>query len=377
MQDNRFDRMEWAGAFGDLGTLIPFVVAYIAVLKMDPFGILFSFGAALVVCGAYFKTPIPVQPMKAIGAVAATQAAQTATILPTTVYAADIATGVIWLILGLTGAARHISALVPRTVVIGIVLGLGIGFMLEGIRWMSGGWLIAGIGLAGTVLLLSNKAIPAMFLLLIFGAACGAFQHPETLQVLAGARIAFHLPRIALATLGWHDLLIGTAFLALPQLPLTLGNAVIALREENNRLFPDRAVTENTIATSTGLMNLGSAVLGGVPMCHGAGGMAGHVAFGARTGGAPIILGALLLCLAFCFSGSIQTIFGLMAQPVLGVILFLTGAQLALGSCDFSKNKGERFVTLATAAFALWNVGLAFVVGMLLHQIARRGWLRL
>ncbi len=377
MQDNRFDRMEWAGAFGDLGTLIPFVVAYIAVLKMDPFGILFSFGAALVVCGAYFKTPIPVQPMKAIGAVAATQAAQTATILPTTVYAADIATGVIWLVLGLTGAARYISALVPRTVVIGIVLGLGIGFMLEGIRWMSGGWLIAGLGLAGTVLLLSNKAIPAMFLLLIFGAACGAFQHPETLQVLSGARIAFHLPRIALATLGWHDLLIGTAFLALPQLPLTLGNAVIALREENNRLFPDRAVTENTIATSTGLMNLGSAVLGGVPMCHGAGGMAGHVAFGARTGGAPIILGALLLCLAFCFSASIQTIFGLMAQPVLGVILFLTGAQLALGSCDFSKNKGERFVTLATAAFALWNVGLAFVVGMLLHLIARRGWLRL
>ena len=33
---NRFDRMEWAGAFGDLGTLIPFVVAYISLLKMDP-----------------------------------------------------------------------------------------------------------------------------------------------------------------------------------------------------------------------------------------------------------------------------------------------------------------------------------------------------
>lgn len=81
--------------------------------------------------------------------------------------------------------------------------------------------------------------------------------------------------------------------------------------------------------------------------------------------------------LALFFSGSIQTIFGLIAQPVLGVILFLTGAQLALGSCDFSKNKGERFITLVTAAFALWNVGLAFVVGILLQQIARRGWLRL
>jgi MFS superfamily sulfate permease-like transporter len=374
---NRFDRMEWAGAFGDLGTLIPFVVAYIAVLKMDPFGVLFSFGAAMVICGAYFRTPFPVQPMKAIGAVAATQAAQTATITQATVYGADIATGLIWLVLGLTGAARHISRLVPRPVVIGIVLGLGIGFMLEGIRWMSGGWLMAGIGLSGTVLLLSNKAIPAMFLLLLFGALCGGYQHPEFLQVLSAAGISFHLPRFALATITWHDLLIGTAFLALPQLPLTLGNAVIALREENNRLFPQRPVTENGIATSTGLMNLGSAVLGGVPMCHGAGGMAGHVAFGARTGGAPIILGTILLCLAFFFSASIQTIFGLLAQPILGVILFLTGAQLALGSCDFSKDKGERFVTLATAAFALWNVGLAFVVGILLQQVARRGWLRL
>ena len=374
---NRFDRMEWAGAFGDLGTLIPFVVAYIAVLKMDPFGVLFSFGAAMVICGLYFRTPFPVQPMKAIGAVAATQAAQTATITQATVYGADIATGMIWLVLGLTGAARHISRLVPRPVVIGIVLGLGIGFMLEGIRWMSGGWLMAGIGLLGTVLLLSNKAIPAMFLLLVFGALCGIYQHPEILRVLSAARIAVHLPRFALASITWHDMLIGTAFLALPQLPLTLGNAVIALREENNRLFPQRPVTENRIATSTGLMNLGSAVFGGVPMCHGAGGMAGHVAFGARTGGAPIILGTILLCLAFFFSASIQTIFALMAQPVLGVILFLTGAQLALGSCDFSKDKGERFVTLATAAFALWNVGLAFVVGILLHQIARRGWLRL
>jgi hypothetical protein len=121
--------------------------------------------------------------------------------------------------------------------------------------------------------------------------------------------------------------------------------------------FTSRA-SQNGIATSTGFMNLGSAVFGGVPISHGAGGMAAHVAFGARTGGAPII-------------------FGLIAQPVLGVILFLTRAQLALGSCDFSKNKGERFITLATAAFALWNVGLAFVIGILLQQIDRRGWLRL
>jgi xanthine/uracil/vitamin C permease (AzgA family) len=374
---NRFDRMEWAGAFGDLGTLIPFVVAYIAVVKVDPFGILFSFGTAMLVCGLYYRTPFPVQPMKAIGAVAATQAAQTATITAGAVYGAALVTGLIWLLLGLTGAARRLTSWVPRYVVVGIVLGLGIGFMLEGIKLMSAEWLIAAIGLTGTLLLLSNKKLPAMFLLLLFGIACGAIRQPQLLHHLLGAQVGLRLPGLALGSLTAHDLLIGAAFLALPQLPLTLGNAVIAIREENNRLFPDRAVTENGIAISTGLMNVGSAALGGVPMCHGAGGMAGHVAFGARTGGAPIILGVLLLLCAFFFSGSIQLVFELFARPVLGVILFLTGAQLALGSCDFSKNKGERFITLVTAAFAIWNVGLAFIVGIALAQIEKRGWLRL
>lgn len=374
---NRWNRMEWAGAFGDLGTLIPFVVAYIAVVKMDPFGILLSFGIALVVSGLRYQTPFPVQPMKAIGAVAATQAAQTATITQATVYGADFATGIVWLVLGLTGAANLVARWVPRYVTVGIVLGLGIGFMLDGIRMMSGGWLIAAIGLLGTLLLLTNKVVPAMFLLLLFGAVCGVVQNPGALPGLSAIRPHLRLPSFALSALTWHDFLIGTVFLALPQLPLTLGNAVIAIREENNRLFPDRPVTENSVATSTGLMNCMSAALGGIPMCHGAGGMAGHVAFGARTGGAPIILGTILLLLAIGFSGSVNGLFALLPHPILGVILFVTGAQLALGSCDFSKNKGERFITIATAAFSMWNVGLAFVVGMVLSYLLRRGHLRL
>jgi MFS superfamily sulfate permease-like transporter len=251
------------------------------------------------------------------------------------------------------------------------------GFMLEGIKMMSSGWLIAAVGLVGTLLLLTNRAIPAMFLLLIFGVVCGAILNPDAMRALSAVRFAFRVPSFALSGISWYDLLKGTVFLALPQLPLTLGNAVIAIREENNRLFPNRAVTENAVATSTGAMNLVGAAFGGVPMCHGAGGMAGHVAFGARTGGAPIILGTILLCLAIGFSGSIEAIFSVLSPAVLGVILFLTGAQLALGSCDFSTHKAERFITLATAAFAMWNVGLAFVVGLTLAYIHKRGRLRL
>lgn len=374
---NRFDRMEWAGAFGDLGTLIPFVVAYIAVVHLDPFGVLLSFGIALIACGLYYRTPFPVQPMKAIGAVAATQAAQTATITAASIYSASLVTGLLWLLLGMTGGARILVQRVPRCVAIGIVLGLGMGFMLEGIRRMSSAWLIAALGLFATLLLLTNKRVPAMFLLLLFGALCGYIQDPAILHALLLTRPVLHVPHLALAQVSWHDLLIGTAFLALPQMPLTLGNAILAVREENNRLFPDRAVSENGVATSTGLINLMAAALGGVPMCHGAGGMAGHVAFGARTGGAPIILGSLLLVLALGFSDSIETLFKLFPPAVLGVILFLTGAQLALGSCDFSKDKGERFITVAVAAAAMWNVGLGFVAGLALVGLQKAGRLRL
>ncbi|HEY2402958.1 MAG TPA: putative sulfate/molybdate transporter [Steroidobacteraceae bacterium] len=374
---NRFDRMEWAGAFGDLGTLIPFVVAYIAVVKMQPFGVLFSMGVAMLASGLYYRTPIPVQPMKAIGAVAATQAAQTATITQNTVYAASLVTGLAWLLLGLSGAAHRLGSWVPRCIVVGIVLGLGMGFMLEGIRMMSGGWLMAAFGLTGTLLLLKSRAFPAMFVLLIFGVVCGYVQNPAILGSLAAVKIQFHVPSVTLFNITYKDLLIGGALLALPQLPLTLGNAVIAITEENNRLFPDRRVSENQVATSTGVMNSMSAVFGGVPMCHGAGGMAGHVAFGARTGGAPIILAVILLLAAFFLSDSVGVILELFPRAVLGVILFLTGAQLALGSCEFSKNKEERFITLVVAAFSMWNVGLAFVAGLLLAFLHKRRLLHL
>ena len=99
--------------------------------------------------------------------------------------------------------------------------------------------------------------------------------------------------------------------------------------------------------------------------------------FGARTGGAPILLGGILVVLALFFSGSVVTLLRVFPVAILGVILFLTGAQLALGSCEFGRDKLDRFVTLIAAALAAWNVGLAFVVGGFAWWIARRGWLKL
>ena len=328
---NRFDRMEIAGAFGDLGTLIPFVVAYLAVLKMDPFSVLFTFGLGMLVCGVVYRTPIPVQPMKAAGAIATTQAAQTLTITPAMVHGASLVTGLVWLALGLTGTAHRVANLVKRPIVVGIILGLGFGFMIEGAKMMSQNWWIGGAALLGTSLLLTNRVIPAMFVLLLFGAAYGIWSDLTLLDALRTVSVEPRWPTFALSQVTWNDLMIGAVFLALPQVPLTLGNAVIAITEENNRLFPHRPVSEGKIATSTGLLNLFSASFGGVPMCHGAGGMAGHVQFGARTGGALVILGAILLVIAVFFSGSVGTLLRLFPPSILGVILFLTGAQLALG----------------------------------------------
>lgn len=373
---NRFDRMEIAGAFGDLGTLVPFVVAYISVLKMDPFGVLLAFGVTMIVCGFVYRTPIPVQPMKAAGAIATTQAAQTLVITPAMVWGAGLATGIIWLLLGLTGTARYVSKLIARPIVLGIILGLGFGFMIEGAKMMAQNWLIGGGALLATSLLLTNRVIPAMFLLLVVGAAYGVYSDPTLLAALSAVQVETRFPTFVLPSLTFNDFLMGTIFLALPQVPLTLGNAVVAITEENNRLFPNRPVTENRISTSTGMMNLFSASVGGVPMCHGAGGMAGHVQFGARTGGALVVLGAVLLMTATFFSGSVETFLRLFPPSILGVILFLTGAQLALGACDISKDKGERFAMMITAALAVWNVGIAFVVGLAAYWLNKKGFLR-
>jgi MFS superfamily sulfate permease-like transporter len=330
----------------------------------------------MLAMGLYYKIPVPVQPMKAIGAIATTQAAQTATITAGAVYGAGLVTGLIWLVLGVTGAAKRVADLVSRPVAIGIVLGLGLSFMLDGAKLMAADWWLSGAALLLTLALLTNRIIPAMFLLLAGGVVVAIVRDPSILAALGNVHVALRLPSFALGSMSWQELVIGTLFLALPQVPLTLGNAVIAITEESNRIFPESAVSERKIAISTGLMNLGGSAVGGVPMCHGAGGMAGHIAFGARTGGALIMLGGLLLFMALFLSSSVAIFFRMIPAEVLGVILFLAGAQLALGSCDIGKDKGERFSTVLTAGLAMWNVGIAFVLGMAVYHAFKRGLVR-
>jgi MFS superfamily sulfate permease-like transporter len=374
---NRFDLPEWAGAFGDLGTLIPFVAAYVSILKMDANGLLVAFGVALIAAGFIYRTPFPVQPMKAIGAAAVSQSTLAAGLGAAAVVGAGLTTGLLWIFLAATGLGRRAANWVPRSALLGVVMGLGFSFMLQGIRMMSGSPGIAGLLLALTLVLLGRPRVPAMLVLLLIGAIIALTGQPGLVHDLGALKPEFKLPGFAWRTLSMNDLWTGFILLALPQLPLTFGNAYIAITEENNRLFPDRPVSKRAVAYSTGLMNLGASMIGGIPMCHGAGGMAGHVQFGARTGGSSIILGSVLLCAGLFLSASIVTVFRIFPPSVLGVILFMAGLQLALGSRDSGAEKTDRFVVLATAAFAIWNVGAAVLFGILVHHAAQRGWLRI
>ena len=368
---NLYNKMEWAGAFGDIGTLIPFVVAYITIVKIDPLGLLFMFGICLLAVGFYYRTPLPVQPMKAIGA-----AAIAGGISPAAVFGAGITTGIFWFFAGATGAIRPVARLAGKPVVRGIMLGLGLSFMVDGIHRMATAPVLAGIALLVTYLLLTNPKAPAMFVLLLIGIGSAPVMNPGILHELAKIHVGFKLPVFALPSITLDDLVIGTLLFTIPQIPLTIGNAVIAIVAENNELFPDRKVTERKIALSQGIMNLVSPLFGGIPMCHGAGGMAGHVRFGARTGGAPIILGAVLVFIALFFSDSVSIIFRIFPDAILGVILFFAGSELAIVVKDIGEKKSDFYVMLIVAAFAMWNMAVAFLAGIILDNLLKRGWIK-
>jgi MFS superfamily sulfate permease-like transporter len=191
-------------------------------------------------------------------------------------------------------------------------------------------------------------------------------------------RLSFHfrLPDFTLSKLSQNELFSGIFVLGLPQVALTLGNAIIATVEENNAVFPARPITVKAVAIDHGIMNVVGSSLGGVPMCHGAGGMAAHIRFGARTGGALVILGSIMLVLGLFFADSIATFFKLFPPALLGVILMFGGLELAAGVQPNHAPKEDRYVMFLTAGVATWNMGVGYLVGLLLWYAFQWRWLK-
>lgn len=362
---NKFNLFEFAGSFGDLGVLIPFVVAYITIVGLNPQGVLFGFGISLLFVGLYYRTPVPVQPMKAIGGAVIAQPSLGAG----AVYGAGIFTGLFWLIASRFKAIQKIRNFVSKPVLRGIMFGLGFVFVSQGLGYMQDNLVLAAIGVVIILGFLASKKIPAMLVLLLVGAIAALILQPSLLGDLSAIRPHFELPTIVLPQITPQDLLVGAIFLALPQIPLTLGNAVIALVEENNNLFPYRKITETQVAGTKGLMNIVSSVFGGVPLCHGAGGMAAHVRYGAHTGGATIFLGTIFLVLAFFFSDSILVLTELFPKAMLGVILMFAGIELAMSAKDVPREKSQFYLFLITAAFSMFNIAFGFILGLVLQVL--------
>jgi MFS superfamily sulfate permease-like transporter len=336
--------------------------------------VLLGFGLVALATGLYFRTPMPVQPMKAIATVAVTQAA---TVTPTMIWLAGLVTGAFWLVMAITGTVAWIAALTSRPVVRGLVLGLGLSFILDGVVLMHRGPMLAIVGAALTFWLLGQARVPAMLVLLAYGGVAALLTDATLASDLAVVSVGFRAPMLGLPSFDVRELTQAVLVLAIPQAALTLGNAIIATKEEHNSLFPTRPVSVRLLAADHGLMNLIGVLVGGVPMCRGAGGMAGHVRFGARTGGALVILGALLLAIALFMSDSIATLFRLFPLPVLGVILFFGGLELAASAEGDGAVRADRVVMVVTAGVALWNMGAGYLAGLLLYHASSRNLLRL
>lgn len=365
---NKYNLGEWAGAFGDLGVFIPYVIGYVSIVGLNPVGVLFSFGILMIGAGLFYRTPMPIQPMKAIGGAAI---ASGGAISPQMIWGAGIATGVIWLLLGVSGSMKWIAKIITKPVLQGIMLGLGIAFMLEAVRMIKTNLIIGLVSLALILILNKMDKFPSIFVVLILGCVIAAFQQPATINFSLMIP-EFKTPAVTLTSLSWNDLLSGALLLALPQMPLTLGNAIVALSAENNRLFPARPVSERKIAISHGIINLISPILGGVPVCHGAGGLAGHTRFGAKTGGAMVILGSILVILSLFFSTSIIFLLEALPKSILGVLLFFAGLELTLSTRGASQERENYIIMLVTAAIGISNMGAGFVAGVLLQQLIQR-----
>jgi len=384
----RFDRMELAGSLGDLGTLLPLAVGMIVLCDLQATAVFFLAGLFYILAGGYFGVPTAVQPMKTIGAyaIAAGLSAQQIT-------SAGLWMGVILLLLGLTGLIEIIRKYTPKSTVRGVQLGLGVVLLSKGLKLIIDedpslavqsvgpvdlGLIIGVAGLVLTFLLLDNKKIPAALVIVALGIIAGLiFGRPmDTSDFHWGLHLPDPLPY------GWPDwevLLWVLPMVVLPQLPMTIGNAILSNTDVSHEYFSDAAhrVTNRAVTLSQGLANIVVFFFGGMPMCHGAGGLAAHYRFGARTAGSNIIIGAVFVILALLFGEGIVPVLRVMPLAILGVLLTFAGLQLALMIQDLTDRRDFFVVLLMLGLTLVFNLAVAFLTGIAVAYLLKAKWIKI
>jgi SulP family sulfate permease len=385
LQGCKFNRLEVAGSLGDLGTLLPLAIGMILINGLQPTGLFLTIGIYYIIAGIYFGITVPVQPMKVIGSYAIATA-----MTASQITASGYLMGLILLIIGATGTVSLIGRFIPRSVIRGVQLSTGMLLMVEGVKMMLGtstiqkihqlaephfaiqsiGTIPIGIliGIAGgllTLILLDNKRFPAGLVIVILGLMLGLILGSR--KDLDQIRLGLTLP--SLLPFGWPtgaDVTFALFALVLPQIPMTLGNAVIAYTDLSTAYFKERSakVTHKSACLSMALANFLSSTFGGMPLCHGAGGLAAHYRFGARTAGSNIIIGVIFVAMAIFIGNRSIAIINLLPLAVLGILLLFAGSQLGLTILDL-KTRKELFVCLLILGITLaFNLAIGFMTGI-------------
>ena len=355
----RFDRNELAGAFGDIGTDLPLIVGVILAANLDSASALILFGAMQILTALRYRMPMPVQPLKAVAALVIAQR-----ISGNVLFGGGLAIGILMLVLVVTGLIDLLARVVPKAVVRGIQFGLGLQLATLALKDYvkadgARGYVLAAIAFVLIVVLIGNRRYPAALFVIALGLVYAIVFKLDGPTLVQG--IGFRLPHVYRP--GAQDVLTGLLILALPQIPLSLGNSVLATRQISEDLFPERSLTVRGISFTYALMNLINPFFGGIPTCHGSGGMMGHYAFGGRTGGSVILYGILYLVLGLFFSGSFTHVVQVFPLPILGVLLVVEGLRLALLIRDTVNDRGEFSIAVLVGLIAA-GLPYGYLVGI-------------
>jgi MFS superfamily sulfate permease-like transporter len=369
----RFDRNELSGAFGDLGTDFPLLVGLTLAANLEPAGVLLMFGAMQILTGLAYGIPMPAQPLKAMAVLVIT-----GQVPGPVLFGGGLAIGLVMLGLAGSGLLEHLARTVPKPVVRGIQLGLGLQLGLLALRDYvpaegAGGYALGALAFAIVVALLGNRRFPPALFVVGLGVLYALLWRVDVATLAGSVGLAWPRWRVPSPSDLWNGLLV----LAIPQLPLSLSNSILATRQVAEDLFPERAPSVRRIGLTYALMNLVNPFFGGVPTCHGSGGMAGHYAFGARTGGSVVLYGSMYVLLGLFFARGFDQVAHLFPKPVLGVILLFEAVALMALVRDTASDRTAFTIVLLTGLMAAalpYGYVVALAVGAALaHAAERRG----
>jgi sulfate permease, SulP family len=329
-----------AGAVADLGVFVPLAAALILVNGLDAGSVLLAAGGLVLVSGLFFRIPFPVQPLKALTAVAVAQG-----VAPDVIRAAGLEIGVVLLLLSIGNVADVVARVFTKPVIRALQFGVGV------LLIVTAGKLVADPPSVFRQTLNSPwPMILAVAALVVVTMAVRRRRYGTALGILVvgvgwavmGARPDLASPSIALPDIGIPSpAAFASAFflLVIPQIPLTFGNAVVAVSDLAHEYFgaAARRVSPSRVCLSCGFGNIASALLGGMPMCHGAGGLTAHFRLGARTATMSLLLGSVFLGLGLFFAPQVTAIIGLLPAWGLAAFLVYAGARHALLVLDLRR----------------------------------------